>query len=161
MIPTPAPSADLGARLAAHAFTLGLDEARRAVLLGLARQRHFNDGDLLVTEGRPALEVLLLIEGRVALETNLPGRGSVQVDTAEGGDTVGWSWLLPPYRWHFDGRAVGVVDAVALDAPALRAAAAEDPVLGQALAIRVAELLLHRLQAARIRMVDPYSGSKR
>ena len=29
----------------------------------------------------------------------------VVVDTAHDGDVVGWSWLVPPYRWTFDARA--------------------------------------------------------
>ena len=34
------------------------------------------------------------------------------IETLEAGEVVGWSWLFPPYRWHFDARAL---DAAAGD----------------------------------------------
>ena len=43
--------------------------------------------------------------GRVALETTSRARGASSIETLEPGEVIGWSWLFPPYRWHFDARA--------------------------------------------------------
>jgi hypothetical protein len=37
------------------------------------------------------------------------------------GEVLGWSWLLPPYEWHYSARAAEPTDVVALDGKALRA----------------------------------------
>ena len=37
------------------------------------------------------------------------------IETIEAGEVLGWSWLFPPYRWHFDARALAPVRATAFD----------------------------------------------
>ena len=44
--------------------------------------------------------------GRVALEVHSPAAASRWSTPSRTGDVVGWSWLVPPYRWFFDARAV-------------------------------------------------------
>ena len=84
-------------------------------------------------------------------------RGSV-VDTVDEGEVVGWSWLVPPYRWFFDARAVEEVSAVSVDAACLRAKCDQDPALGYALMQRVARVMYQRLQSARVRLLDLYGA---
>ena len=89
---------------------------------------------------------------------HVPGRGEGVVATVDEGDVVGWSWLVPPYRWFFDARAVTEVSAVSVDAGCLREKCDEDPALGYALMQRVAQVMYQRLQSARIRMLDLYGA---
>ena len=42
---------------------------------------------------------------------------------------LGWSWLFPPYRWHFDARALSAVRATAFDGACLREKCDADPAL--------------------------------
>ncbi len=74
------------------------------------------------------------------------------------GGTVGWSWLFPPYRWQFDARAIDSVGVVAVDATCLRAKADADDAFGHQLVTRMAGVLLERLQATRIRLLDLYGA---
>ena len=60
---------------------------------------------------------------------------------------VGWSWLFPPYRWHFDARALDMVRAVAFDGACLRGKCDDDHTLGYELLGRFAPVMLERLQA--------------
>ena len=78
------------------------------------------------------------------------------MDTLHGGDVLGWSWLFEPYRWHFDADAVEPVSTVAFDASCLRTKCDTDPRLGYQLAQRFARVMLERLQAARLRLLDVY-----
>ena len=81
------------------------------------------------------------------------------VATLDEGDVVGWSWLVPAYRWMFDARATTGVSAVALDGACLRGKCDQDPALGYALMQRVSGVLYNRLQDARIRLLDMYGSS--
>jgi CRP-like cAMP-binding protein len=66
--------------------------------------------------------------------------------------------LVPPYRWFFDARAVTDVSAVSVDAGCLRAWSEADPALGYGLMQRVAQVMYHRLQSSRLRMLDLYGA---
>jgi CRP-like cAMP-binding protein len=69
---------------------------------------------------------------------------------------VGLSWAAPPFRYQFDARAIDEVEAVAIDTAPLRVALAENPVLGFLFLDRLAAVMLERLQATRIRLLDLY-----
>jgi CRP-like cAMP-binding protein len=69
---------------------------------------------------------------------------------------LGWSWLFPPYRWHFDARALELTRAIALDGKCLREKCEEDHDLGYELVKRVAQIIMERLQATRLQLLDVY-----
>ena len=138
-----------------HPFFDGLDEDALALLAGCATNRHFVPGKQLFREGEPADTFFVIRYGRVALEMRLP-TGSVVLDTAEQGEVVGWSWLVPPYRWTFDARALDETGVVAFDGACLRAKCQSDPALGYALLQRVVHVMSDRLHSARVRLLDLY-----
>jgi CRP/FNR family transcriptional regulator, cyclic AMP receptor protein len=80
----------------------------------------------------------------------------VTIETVEAGDVVGWSWLFPPYRWHFDARALSTVRATVFDGACLRDKCRADPELGFELMSRFAQVMLERLQWTRLRLLDGY-----
>ena len=134
----------------------GLDTAHAAQLAGCAQTIGWNAGESLFREGDEANSFYILRRGRVALELHIPTRGALRVETIEPGEVVGWSWLFPPYRWHFDGRAVEPVRAIAVDGTCLRAKCRADAALGYALMQRFSAVMLERLQATRLRLADIY-----
>jgi CRP-like cAMP-binding protein len=160
MTTRPATAADpeplVRALLADHCFTRPLPEEYRARLVRHARLQTFDDGALLCREGEPADSLYLLVSGRVSMQMHVPGRGCVVIDTADQCDTAGWSWLVPPYRWFFDARAVGEVLVVTVEASELRRMCEDDPSLGYLVLQQVSGVMLHRLQAARVRLADLY-----
>jgi CRP/FNR family transcriptional regulator, cyclic AMP receptor protein len=139
-----------------HPFFRGLAEPDITFIAGCGRNVVFETGEYLFREGGEANQLFILRRGRVALETLAPGRGAVVIDTSEAGDVIGYSWLFAPYRWHFDGRALEPVRAVALDGVCLRGKCEADPRLGYELMKRVASILIRRLQSARLRLIDMY-----
>lgn len=140
-----------------HPFFAGLDEEALALLARCASLVRFRAGEYLFREGEPADAFYVLRTGRVALETRL-GTGPRTLDTADADDVVGWSWLVPPYRWTFDARAVTDTGAVAFDGACLRARCEDDPALGYALLRRVVGVMSTRLQSARVRLLDLYGN---
>jgi CRP/FNR family cyclic AMP-dependent transcriptional regulator len=113
-------------------------------------------GAYLFHEGETADRLLLVRSGRVALELLAPGRGPLMIDTIGDGDVLGLSWLCPPRRWQFDARALEPVDAVAFDGAAVLDACERDARLGYQLTLRLAEVMLRRMQSARLRLIDIY-----
>jgi CRP/FNR family cyclic AMP-dependent transcriptional regulator len=142
--------------LGEHPFLRGLDEPHLATLVGCASNVRFEVGDFLFREGSPADRFYVLRHGRVSLEIFVPGRGAMTIETAEPGDVVGWSWLFPPYQARFDARALTLVRALALDGTCLRAKCDGDPALGYALTKRFAQVMVHRLEATRMQLLDLY-----
>jgi CRP/FNR family transcriptional regulator, cyclic AMP receptor protein len=141
-----------------HPFFAGLDSSAMELIVGCARNAHFEQGDVLFRTGSPADTFYVIRHGRVALEVHDPRHQAMVVATLGDGEVAGWSWLVPPYRWMFDGRAVSPVSAVALDGACLRGKCDDDPVLGYALMQRVAHVMYERLQDARMRLLDLYGG---
>ena len=139
-----------------HCFTRELPASVRETVAQHSRLQEFPAGAWLFREGSPAEEFHLVVTGRVAVSMHAPGAGEQVVDTVEACETVGWSWLVPPYRWFFDARAVTDVTAVTVDAAALRARADDDSAVGYALLRQVNTVMLARLQAARVRLADVY-----
>jgi CRP/FNR family cyclic AMP-dependent transcriptional regulator len=141
--------------LPGHPFFVGLDPDAFALIAGCAVNVHFRPDEYLFHEGDPADTFFVLRSGQVAIEMRGPTEGVV-LDTAHEGDVVGWSWLVPPYRWTFDARAVTHTGAIAFDGECLRAKCEADPALGYALLQRVVQVMSSRLHSARVRLLDLY-----
>jgi CRP/FNR family cyclic AMP-dependent transcriptional regulator len=139
-----------------HPFFAGLDAGGLALVAGCATNVSFAAGEFLFREGKPADQFFVVRRGRVAIEVHGPAAGTKVVDTVEAGDVVGWSWLVPPYRWLFDARAVEATGAVAFDGRCLRGKCEEDPRLGYELMKLVTQVMFSRLVATRVRLLDLY-----
>jgi len=139
----------------AKAFN-GMSSEHLELIAGCAQNTTFADGDYLMREGDAADSFHVVRLGRVALEIFVPQRGAVTLETVDEGDLVGWSWLVPPFRVHLDARAVGPAHVVTFDAVCLRDKADQDPVLGYELMRRFIPVIVERLQATRVRMLDVY-----
>jgi CRP/FNR family transcriptional regulator, cyclic AMP receptor protein len=138
-----------------HEFFAGMDPAYLALIAGCARNVVFDDGRFLFREGDPAETFYLVREGAVGLEITAPGR-VLTLQTLGTGEVAGFSWLMGPHRWQFDGRAVGRVHAIEIDGACLRAKCDADPRLGYDLMQRFATLATRRLQATRLQILDVY-----
>jgi CRP-like cAMP-binding protein len=136
----------------------GLNQEQLELIAGCGSNVVFAAGERLFREGEPADTFYLVRHGLVALDQDVPNRPDVTVETVGPGEIVGWSWLLEPYRWHFTGRAVELVRAVQFDGACLRKNCDEDPTLGYALLVRFAQVLVDRLQATRLQLMDVYGN---
>ncbi len=134
--------------------TLGPDH--RAFVAGCARNRVVRAGDYLFREGEEATTFHVLRRGSVAIETFSPQAGPKVIETLRDGELLGWSWLFPPYRNTFDVRAVDNAHMIEFDGLCLREKIEGDPVLGVALMRVFAGVILQRLQATRLRLLDLY-----
>jgi CRP/FNR family cyclic AMP-dependent transcriptional regulator len=137
-------------------FFKGLPAPSLETLAGFAEQVRFPAGASLFKEGGDADSCYLVTGGDVALEIAIPGRGQHVIATIHAGEVLGWSWLFPPYTWTFDAQAFTEVDAIRFGAKDLWEAKTTDPVLGHELMTRFAAVLVDRLQATRLQLLDMY-----
>ena len=142
--------------VAEHRFAQGLEERHVALLTGCAANVHFNAGQIIFREGEEANQFYLVRDGKVAVELFAAERGAITILTLAAGEVLGWSWLVPPYRWKFDARALESTRAIALDGKCLRTKAEQDHDLGYELLKRVAHTMEERLQATRLQLLNIY-----
>ena len=146
----------LDAVLREHPFFTMLDQTYRALVAGCAANLVVPANAYVYREGAPANHFNLIRTGRVAIEVYVPGKAPFIVETLSGGDLMGWSWLVPPFRCSFDARAVDLTRLISLDAACLRGKMEEDPVLGYELYKRFSPVIAARVAAARRQMIDMY-----
>jgi CRP-like cAMP-binding protein len=134
----------------------GLAPAQLELIAGCATNLRAASGEYLFREGDPADVFYAIRHGSVALELHVPARDAVTIDTLHDGDLLGWSWLFPPYRWEFDGRAREDTALISFDGACLRGKCDADHELGYELMSRFAQVIIARLQATRLRLLDVY-----
>ena len=140
-------------RLAEHPFLRGLSREQKTLLTDCALPARFRAGEIIFREGEKAARFYLITSGKVALESSAVTGQPVVIETIGSGDLLGWSWMMPPHRWHFTARALAPTEAIFFANPILRQYCERYPSLGGELHKRMSEVMMKRLQAARKKMV--------
>ncbi len=140
-----------------HPFFADLDAATRELIAGCGINVHVGSDEMILTANEAADRFYVVRRGKVAVEIDSP-HGSIVLETLGAGDILGVSWMLPPYRWTFDARAIDDTSAISIDAACLRAKCDDDPALGYELFKRFAGLVHNRLQATRLQLLDVYGS---
>jgi len=141
--------------LSNHPFLQNLPREQLDALASCAALQSFRANEKIFGKGHAADHFYLLTKGEVIVETPyLPGEGVVGVQSLAAGQPLGWSWLFPPYEWHFSARAVEDSEAIVFDAGQLRSLAEKDSAIGYQLAMRVGQMLNERLQYTRTRLIN-------
>jgi CRP/FNR family cyclic AMP-dependent transcriptional regulator len=145
--------ADLEAQVAAHPFLIGMSEHHIRLLTDCAMRSRFEPGHFIFREGETANRFYLIEHGKVALESSTLGE-PVRIDEIHDGDLLGWSWLFPPYAWHFTARTLEETTAIFFYGTVLRQYCEKDHSLGFELFKRMSVVMLRRLQAARQKLIS-------
>jgi|SRR6185503_11430299 len=132
-----------------HGFFAGMKPEHLGLLTEDAKTAQFKAGDLLFREHEPANQFYLIESGKIALEAHEPAGGTSSVQTLAPGDVLGWSWLFPPFAWHFQARAIEPASVIVLSGAHLLVIAERNHDFGYELMKRVAQVVIRRLQATR------------
>ena len=151
----------LPAAIAAHRFTAGMRPDHVKRLVDVAMFKQFKQGEVVFREGEPANRFYLIIRGKIALESAGHGESPPLVQFIGEGDVLGWSWLFPPYYWHFGARAAEPTDAIFFYGTRLRIQCEEEPAFGYELMKRVAAIVVKRLQITRVQLLQLEQESSR
>lgn len=143
-----------------HPFLAGMTESHLELITGCASNVVFKAGEFILREGEEADRFFLIRQGKVIVETFIPHKGPLAIRTRSEGEVFGWSWLIPPYKWHFDARAAELTRAISIDGKCLRDKCEEDHDLGYQLMKRFAQIIAERLEATRLQLLDIYGSDK-
>ena len=150
---------ELEAAVAAHPFLIGINAPHIRVVADCAMRCQFSAGEVIFRKGDTANRFYLIERGKVALESSAGGQ-VVRIDEISSGDLLGWSWIFPPYVWHFDARAIEPTKAIFLYG-ILRDYCEADPALGYVLFKRMSEVMMRRLQTARVKLSEAMKNASR
>ena len=142
--------------LAKHPFFLDFAPAQLSAVASCANTAIFDAGTYLFREGEPAGAFFAIQRGRISIASITPHEGPVTIQTVGDGDILGWSWLLPPYRWHFGARAIEATSVVAFNAACVREQLDRDPELGFRMMRRFAQVMAARLEAMSSQLMSVY-----
>ena len=140
-------------------FFQGLEDRHIALVVGCAKNVRFEERHVIFREGEAANEFWLIREGLVSIEAIVPQKGPMIVQTVGAGEMLGWSWLFPPYNWHFQARTQTMTRALSFDGKCLRGKCEDDHDLGYELLKRFSRVLTERLEATRVQLLDVYGTS--
>ncbi|GGX33998.1 cyclic nucleotide-binding domain-containing protein [Streptomyces lomondensis] len=138
-----------------------LPPPQRQRLMTLAREVSFPEDTRIFEAGGTADRFWVIRSGAVSLDQQVNSLQRVTVASLGAGDLLGWSWLFPPYTWDFGAVAFSPVRAYEFDARAVLGLCEEDPQLGLTLVRNVAEVLAHRLEMTRGKLMEQYTLHRR
>lgn len=137
-------------------FFKGMDPGILEFLADCAERREVGSQVVLFKYDDAAEEFFIVREGEVLLEVAAIEGPALDVQKLGPGKVIGWSWLIRPYRWDFQGRAVTDSVVYAFDGGKIRERCEADHDFGYAILQRFAELMSVRLVVARQRMIDEW-----
>lgn len=146
--------------LSEQPYFSGLNEHQREQLQACAGERAFTEGEYLLRQGDEADAFYLIIKGRVEIKTPATEVAMAPIETLGAGDSLGWSWFIPPYRWHFDAVAREAVWAIRMDAKCLRELMESDYQVGYNILSELVRVMAHRIESSRLRIVDIYGHAR-
>jgi CRP-like cAMP-binding protein len=141
-----------------HPFFENLAPSYAELVAGCGRNVVFQPDSLILREGHSADYFYLIRYGDVAIMTHRSRRGSITLQTLHEGDIMGGSWIVPPYQYNFDAKALTLVRAIAFDAQCLRGKCDDDHELGYEMMRRFATIMTQRLYATRLQLLDVYGN---
>lgn len=144
-----------------HPFLADLPRKYIDDISGHARLQVCHADEYLFHAGHTAECCYLIREGLLAIELYHPSRGPMTVQTVESGQVIGWSWLVEPYKWIFDARAVRLTQGICIDAVWLREHSEVDHEFGYLMLKRFMGVMGNRLEAARVQLMDLYGPTKK
>ena len=140
--------------VATHHFLEGLNKDFIEQILDCATTAEFSAGKAIFRQGEAAESCYLLVKGRVAVGLDSPEKGSLLVETLNAGDVLGWSWLVPPYKWRFNAVATAATHAIAINGGKLRALCEKNHELGFEVMKRFLSVIAQRIEMANMEILD-------
>ena len=132
-----------------HELLHGLSSAEADQVLALGERITVPSGGSLFRLGDPADRLFLTQRGRIRLTLPMMVRGreeDILIEEKSPGETVGWSAMVPPYRFTLSATAPLETEVIALSRQALCAFCDSSPAIGYKIGMNLAILVGERLQ---------------
>lgn len=144
--------------LKGHPFFEGVSDEHLDFLVSVARPLHVEANRFLFRQGADADCFLVVHNGDLALELHVGAKGARIIQTVGPGEVVGWSWLYPPHRWMYDGRALNTIECLCLNGEQVRTRMADDHDFGYEILKRFGDVIVQAFNRTRLQLLDVYGN---
>jgi CRP-like cAMP-binding protein len=149
----------LAHQIADLAFFRGMHKAHLSKLAECATRVEFAPGEKIFQAGDPANRFYVVETGSVQVETPALGMTPIPIQSVGSGDVLGWSWLYPPYEWNLNAWATEPCEAIFFFAAPMSAELDADPIFGNAMYQRIAQVMMGRLHHMRTQLVAAHRNT--
>ncbi len=139
-----------------HPFFKDVADQSIEKIASFSKEVKVEAGEFIFRSGEEAGKFYLIQQGEVIIEIAPTRHSDVSIQSIREGEVLGWSWLIPPFKWQFDAKAVELTKAIAIDAQSLRAFCKQNHAAGYQILTRMIQIVAQRLQAARTQFWDIY-----
>jgi len=148
---------DIARHLSEQNFFSDLSQEHIEWLAEQAVETRFDADQLVARQGERADRFFLLLEGGLGVEIPAIAGPKLEVTQLGPGQIFGWSWLIRPYKWHFNARALESTRVLDFDGKAILEHCEEDHSFGYALFKLFSYLMATRLESAQRKMMDQWA----
>jgi CRP-like cAMP-binding protein len=142
--------------LLGHPFFKGMKEEDVRTIADCGEDASFEVGQVIFRQNETAIRFFVILEGAVSLEIQSGEQAPLVIQTRGGGSVLGWSWIFPGEEWKFNATVLKPVKAIVINTPCLHSKIKNDTELGFELMRRFAGIMVDRLQATRLQLMDIY-----
>ncbi len=143
--------------LSAHEFFSEFSDDVLKFLCECSSMREIKKGQILFLQGENADKFYVVRSGRISLQMPAIMGPTLEIQTVDEDQVLGWSWLISPYQWNFQTKAEDDSELLQFDGAAILAQCELDPKLGFELVKKFAALMSVGLNAARLKMMDEWN----
>ena len=143
--------------LSAHEFFSEFSDDVLKFLCECSSTREIKKGQILFLQGEHADKFYVVRSGRISLQMPAIMGPTLEIQTVDEDQVLGWSWLISPYQWNFQTKAEDDSELLQFDGAAILAQCEQDPKLGFELVKKFAALMSVGLNAARLKMMDEWN----
>jgi len=143
--------------LSAHEFFSEFSDDSLKFLCECSSTREIKKGQILFLQGEHADKFYVVRSGRIFLQMPAIMGPTLEIQTVDEDQVLGWSWLISPYKWNFQTKAEEDSELLQFDGVAILARCEQDPKFGYELLKKFAGLMSVRLNAARQKMMDEWN----
>lgn len=142
--------------LARNPFFAGMRADDLLFLSEHASSQPLAAGQILFRHGDPAKHFYVIQSGVVTLEIAALEGPALELQRLGPDAVIGWSWLIPPYKWTFNARAEEPGEVLSIERIAVLERCEADLRFGYDLLRRFSALMSDRLAHARRRMMEEW-----
>ena len=143
--------------LSAHEFFSEFSDDVLKFLCECSSTREIKKGQILFLQGEHADKFYIVRSGRISIQMPAIMGPTLEIQTVDEDQVLGWSWLISPYRWNFQTKAEEDSELLQFDGTAILARCEQEPKFGYELLKKFAGLMSVRLNAARQKMMDEWN----
>lgn len=143
--------------LSSHEFFFGLNDNFLQFLCECASEFAIKKGQILFQQGENADKFYIVRSGRISIQIPAIIGPNLEIQTLGKDQVLGWSWLIPPFKWNFQAMPEEDSELIMFDGATILERCEQEPRFGYELLKKFSALMSIRLDAARQKMMGEWN----